>query len=541
MLSPGQIQSFRNDGYLVFQPDPSDNSWLTHWRTELERLLPDWQPLPMAASVSGFPLKYRPFHAGRNPDRRQSADDPGLYGKEVSLPWKNGQDTSLFDSIVRLLTSSHARCIGGSFGKVYPGWTGDDGKFHTEIWRVVRQPSQVGRSGHHMVQVVCGLSGLNSAGAQFRVIPGSHQRYQEINRLLAKKLVVSPKCHQLVPTETIYEELLDFLPKPVPVNVGKETILFLDGALLYTHLPHETERDVLPMATLYFSDGSNQMLEGINTRTPTTWQRYRKYFLKPARRVRAQAQRVSPFRLLKYLEKNTWYRLSRLLHAPLRRVNLGAGPGWRHPTFLGLDCDAKADVRHLIREGIPLPFASNSLEVMYTSHCIEHMMRSTALHFIQECYRSLDKRGILRITCPDMDTLFDAYERKDVQWFNWIRKKGFYIHDSWLRMITRNFADPAVDQFSDQELYDLYRKLGREGFMTHLELGVNRCSKDILSDPSGHKSWWTKAKLKQVLKECGFSEVTVCHRNESRCKELRDRHFFDKNHPQMSLYVEAVK
>lgn len=56
-----------------------------------------------------------------------------------------------------------------------------------------------------------------------------------------------------------------------------------------------------------------------------------------------------------------------------------------------------------------LPFADSSVEVIYTSHMLEHLDQEQAKAFIREAYRVLQINGIIRIAVPDIKKLIDQY------------------------------------------------------------------------------------------------------------------------------------
>ena len=56
-----------------------------------------------------------------------------------------------------------------------------------------------------------------------------------------------------------------------------------------------------------------------------------------------------------------------------------------------------------------LPFESNTIDFIYSSHLLEHMINPKALHFLEECYRVLKVGGILRIVVPDLKTMALKY------------------------------------------------------------------------------------------------------------------------------------
>jgi len=59
------------------------------------------------------------------------------------------------------------------------------------------------------------------------------------------------------------------------------------------------------------------------------------------------------------------------------------------------------------RKKIPLP--DNSLDVLYTSHMVEHLDQKEMLFFLKEAYRVLKPDGILRIVFPDLRKMIEEY------------------------------------------------------------------------------------------------------------------------------------
>jgi SAM-dependent methyltransferase len=56
---------------------------------------------------------------------------------------------------------------------------------------------------------------------------------------------------------------------------------------------------------------------------------------------------------------------------------------------------------------IPLP--DGSVEVLYTSHMLEHMTRADVTKFLRDVYRVLMPGGIIRIAVPDIGKLVNRY------------------------------------------------------------------------------------------------------------------------------------
>jgi predicted SAM-dependent methyltransferase len=56
-----------------------------------------------------------------------------------------------------------------------------------------------------------------------------------------------------------------------------------------------------------------------------------------------------------------------------------------------------------------MPYADGTVSVIYSSHMLEHLDRSEARRFMQECHRALAPGGMLRIAVPDLLPLARAY------------------------------------------------------------------------------------------------------------------------------------
>ncbi len=130
-------------------------------------------------------------------------------------------------------------------------------------------------------------------------------------------------------------------------------------------------------------------------------------------------------------------------HSP--RVNVGCGQtptaGWmnfdnspsirlaRYPslvavlTALGLLRETQREFIHFAKgasiryadatQRLPLP--TSSVEVLYSSHMLEHLVRSETRDFLREAMRVLRPGGILRLAVPDLEicTCLDRVDSKN--------------------------------------------------------------------------------------------------------------------------------
>ena len=56
-----------------------------------------------------------------------------------------------------------------------------------------------------------------------------------------------------------------------------------------------------------------------------------------------------------------------------------------------------------------LPFADCSVDVVYSSHMVEHLDRNETQAFLGECHRVLRPAGVLRLALPDLRRLVEGY------------------------------------------------------------------------------------------------------------------------------------
>lgn len=140
-------------------------------------------------------------------------------------------------------------------------------------------------------------------------------------------------------------------------------------------------------------------------------------------------------------------------------------------------------VHHDLSYGIP--FADESADFVYSSHFLEHMHGQDATYLLQEAFRVLKPRGLVRVCVPDLAHavgLYAAGKKKDML------SNYFFVED--------------------KESY-----YARHKYMYDFEL------------------------LSEVLKSAGFEKIA---RQAYRQGKTPDLDVLD-NRPEETLYVEAVK
>jgi len=124
------------------------------------------------------------------------------------------------------------------------------------------------------------------------------------------------------------------------------------------------------------------------------------------------------------IAKATWpnYWMKKLRHAG-RSVNghrldlhLGCGPKYL-PGFVNIDANPmhKTDIWLDIRCG--LPFASNSVDSIYSTHMIEHLYPDELEKLLLDCARVLKAGSGMRIIVPSLSNAILAFQQNRHDWF----------------------------------------------------------------------------------------------------------------------------
>jgi hypothetical protein len=106
----------------------------------------------------------------------------------------------------------------------------------------------------------------------------------------------------------------------------------------------------------------------------------------------------------------------------------------------------------------------------------------------------------------------------------------FTVFLSWLRLLVRQFAAPVVDDYSDQELYQIYQTKTREEFIDCFNSQVGKIKDKRFLNSDAHKLWWTEEKMIALMKGAGFSRAEVSEQSNSNCYIFQERRL-NKTHP----------
>ena len=233
-------------------------------------------------------------------------------------------------------------------------------------------------------------------------------------------------------------------------------------------------------------------------------------------------------------------------------INIGSG-NWECPGWINLDYPSEwyvaAQAQHKF---IPynirndkLPFDNDTVGEIYCSHVIEHIENKYIAALFNECHRVLARGGVFRIACPDAEFLYQVTKLGKKEYWSWLR--------SWFEDIGINFEqiraeDCLISEIANPKFASKDYHIGisyQEEFdnLTMIEF-LEFLTSDLKYDEEhvgDHINYWTYEKLKTYLSEVGFSTIIRSKYLGSTSYNMQNRKYFDRTHPEMTLYVEAIK
>ncbi len=117
--------------------------------------------------------------------------------------------------------------------------------------------------------------------------------------------------------------------------------------------------------------------------------------------------------------------------------------------FFEMDWDREIVIHDLRRA---FPWKEESVDIIYSSHTLEHFARVDGLHFLGECHRVLKKEGIIRIIVPDLSVLISKYMKGQIRADEFVEKLGVLYNKAFDGKLKRILA-PFIS-FPHQCMYD---------------------------------------------------------------------------------------
>jgi SAM-dependent methyltransferase len=264
----------------------------------------------------------------------------------------------------------------------------------------------------------------------------------------------------------------------------------------------------------------------------------------------------------------------------LLMLNLGCGDH-THESWINIDYSLKARLKELwilrpfiqsrnppgylnhdLRRGIP--FKEGSVDVVYSSHVLEHMKKSYALQYLQEMHRVLKPGGVARIVVPDLEfgakeylKALDELRQGDVSDQDLVDRHEWatiLLLDQMVR--TRSGGEMVEWLVSHRESSLVQNSEGvlkeiassREG-PARIRILRRIAQLSGLSNPARtgelHRWMYDDISLGELMKKAGFSDVKRMSHTESRIPGWEN--YYLDNNPDTSAYmpgsiwIEAIR
>ena len=233
---------------------------------------------------------------------------------------------------------------------------------------------------------------------------------------------------------------------------------------------------------------------------------------------------------------------------PPMLINIGAG-SFKHPLWINMDFSnefyASVQNGNMITHDLSLrkdfPFGDRSVNVYYCSHVIEHLNNQCVQKMFDEVYRTLKKDGVFRLTCPDMEYLLSDVKNGNGTILSAIRPWGSAYKKNYEMLLEHCFTLLVHNEteLDETQVIEDISKLNIEVFFNkYMGLLPENANKIM---PHGHCNWFTFAKISDMLKTAGFSNINKSEFCKSPNVELRSPILFDNTTPEISIYIEARK
>ena len=249
-------------------------------------------------------------------------------------------------------------------------------------------------------------------------------------------------------------------------------------------------------------------------------------------------------------------------HEP-KSVNIGSGP---RPWF-GWHCFDQVVTQGVhyceFSEKCSLNLESETMELVYSSHCFEHLEDNTISNLLSEAHRILENNKTLLIKLPDYDWFMQNYKNKNQTFMNgmgidkvvwsWegkvpddiLNRLSFMICGYWnysygdpykkeVNRVPEAYCGPA--KFDQTELKELFESSSIRKIVKTLRA---KASEDTQLKAFNHQNAWSLKEFSQVLNEHNF-EVLNTDR-DSIIKQFENFVPDIRTHDYYSMYLTAQK
>ncbi len=147
----------------------------------------------------------------------------------------------------------------------------------------------------------------------------------------------------------------------------------------------------------------------------------------------------------------------------------------------------------------PIPFPANSVDVLYSSHMVEHLDQHRVTMFLKKAHRVLSPNGIIRIVVPDLQKLVSQY-----------------------------ISDGDADKFIERTRLAQRKEMTVTEKVKYLAIGHRK-----------HQWMYDGASMIRLLSSMGFNNVHIMPAGSTMIPDPGELNLYERQDE--SIYVEACK
>ncbi len=264
----------------------------------------------------------------------------------------------------------------------------------------------------------------------------------------------------------------------------------------------------------------------------------------------------------------------------LKYLNIGCGNKF-HRDWINVDMVSRDPAVRACNILKGLPFADDSMEVIYHSQVLEHIPKANAESFVRECARVLKPGGIMRVVVPDLENIVDEYRKALTQnltsptteseaEYDWIMLEMYdqavrYYHGGEMARYLCRDTLPGEKYVLDRIGFvgrELRKKSHERMQASNRTRSLKQVAKNVLESAynlftsqayrvgrfrtGGEVHLWMfdRYSLARLLKRCGLGEAEVASPTESRIADWSRFELDARNgevYDPTSLFMECCK
>lgn len=271
MLSENQIIFFKDNGYLVVEPDVIYNckelyelnnicekNFLNYEDGFLEQNIKKYSPKEF--SIVHENIKY--FQNGATNDKNILNARRAVYmGYQINHGLsKYIENHNLQSCVKKLLNTKKISLHTSSLTKVYPGCIGEPKKLHTDLPGFVNNPLSFVKKKGFVLNVIIYLNDVDENLAPIRISPKTNLNYLDINNYLRLKKNIKKNINLVQASDIGVDEkiILDLKYEIKKIQGKKGTVIFFSSNTLHSATENKTNKSRIH---LNFNFGRREDLE----------------------------------------------------------------------------------------------------------------------------------------------------------------------------------------------------------------------------------------------------------------------------------------